>query len=127
MTNKTTMPEPVGYQWLDTGHFRKKVPADADASAFRSLITTTQAEAYADARVREAQQWQPIETAPKDGTAILLSNERGAWMAKYDPVYPSGYRPENPWFSLMLNHDHMRKGKPCAPTHWMPLPPPPTK
>lgn len=54
MTHKTTMPEPVGYQWLDTGHFRKKVPADADASAFRSLITTTQAEAYADARVREA-------------------------------------------------------------------------
>lgn len=69
--------------------------------------------------------WRSIETAPKDGTAILIGNERGAWIAKYEPVYPSGYRPENPWFSLMLNHDHMRKGKPYAPTHWMPLPAPP--
>lgn len=54
MTNKTTMPEAVAYQWLDTGHFRKKVPADADASAFRSLITTDQAEAYANAMVKQA-------------------------------------------------------------------------
>lgn len=93
----------------------------------KSLITTTQAEAYADARVAESQQWQPISTAPKDGTAVLVSNERGAWIAKYEPVYQSGYRPENPWFSLMLNHDHMRKGKPYSPTHWMPLPAPPSQ
>ncbi|MDE2202701.1 MAG: DUF551 domain-containing protein [Burkholderiaceae bacterium] len=65
--------------------------------------------------------WQPIETAPKDGTAILLGSRGGAWIGKWLPVYVSGYRPDNPWSSLMLNHDHMGE-KWCKPTHWMPLP-----
>lgn len=82
-------------------------------------------EAYADARVREAQQWQPIETAPKDGTVVMVCNEDGTWIAKYVPIYPSGCRAENPWFSLMLNHDHLRKVRSYRPTHWMPLPAPP--
>ena len=69
--------------------------------------------------------WMPIETAPKDGTAILLGSRGGSWIGKWLPVYVSGYRPENPWSSLMLNHDHMGE-KWCKPTHWMPLPPPPT-
>jgi len=69
----------------------------------------------------EAPQWQPIETAPKDGTAILLGSRGGAWVGKWLPVYVSGYRPDNPWSSLMLNHDHMGE-KRCKPTHWMPLP-----
>ena len=54
MTHKTTMPDPVGYQWLDTGHFRKNVPVGSDVSTFNPLITTDQAEAYKDACVREA-------------------------------------------------------------------------
>lgn len=52
--SKVTMPEPVGYQWLDTGHFRKKIPKGCDVSAFRKLITVGQAEAYTADRVREA-------------------------------------------------------------------------
>lgn len=69
-------------------------------------------------------EWQPIETAPKDGTRVLLSNAFGAWMAEYRPVYQSGYRPPDPWFSVMLNHDHLPKaGRYGKPTHWMPLPP----
>lgn len=68
--------------------------------------------------------WQPIETAPKDGTAILLGCTGGAWIGKWLPVYGSGYRPENPWSSLMLNHDHMGE-KWWRPTHWMPLLAPP--
>lgn len=125
------MPEPVAeicsdydLHWAGSGAI-SPLCERTGAKVGSLLITTTQAEAYADARVAESQQWHPIETAPKDGTAILVSNERGAWFAKYEPVYQSGYRPENPWFSLMLNHDHMRTGKPYAPTHWMPLPAPP--
>jgi len=68
--------------------------------------------------------WQPIETAPKDGTAIMLGARCGAWIGKYLPIYQSGYKPENPWSSLMLNHDHLSE-KRYQPTHWMPLPPPP--
>lgn len=96
-----------------------------EQAVLQSPETQARMEAYAAAKVREAQQWQPIETAPKDGTAILIGNERGAWIAKYEPVHPSGYRPANPWFSLMLNHDHLRKVRPHRPTHWMPLPAPP--
>lgn len=62
-------------------------------------------------------EWQPIETAPKDGTEIVGHDAktgtshvtcvwRGGW---YDP--DDHYYSEAPEF---------------IPTHWMPLPPPPT-
>lgn len=71
-------------------------------------------------------EWRTIETVPKDGTRIMLANRHGIWMAEYCPVYPSGYRPDDPWFSVMLNHDHIqRTGRHDKPTHWMPLPEPP--
>jgi hypothetical protein len=71
--------------------------------------------------------WRDIATAPKDGTRIMLTNGHGVWMADYQPVYPSGYRPSNPWSSVLLNHEHMPLvGRHKAPTHWMPLPTPPT-
>ena len=67
--------------------------------------------------------WQPIKTAPKDGTTILvgtstwyaLSNYYGdkeeSWFTWYPPVV--GNRP---------HHDGPRAEQP---THWMPLPAPP--
>ena len=67
--------------------------------------------------------WQQIETAPTDGTAVLVTNGRGVWIAKHKAIFQSGYKPDSPWFCLMLNKDHIpgkfRAGKP---THWMPLP-----
>ena len=70
--------------------------------------------------------WQPIETAPTDGSAVLVSNGGGVWVAKHKAVFQSGYKPDSPWFCLMLNKDYipskLRAGKP---THWMPLPQPP--
>lgn len=70
--------------------------------------------------------WQPIETAPKDGTRVLVANSHGAWMAEYSPVYGSGYRRATPWFSVMLNHEHIHGfARSGPPTHWMPLPEPP--
>ena len=73
----------------------------------------------------QAEGWRPIETAPKDGALIVLGVRNGVWLGKYVPVYQSGYRPENPWSSMLLNHDHMAE-RYTRPTHWMPLPPPPT-
>ncbi len=71
-------------------------------------------------------EWQPIETAPKDGAYIQVANAGGVWIAHWMPVAVSGYRFDDPWRSCMLNHYHIperaRYGKP---THWAPLPPPP--
>lgn len=65
--------------------------------------------------------WQPIETAPKDGSLILLGAPNGVWVGKHLPVYTSGFAPKNPWSSMLLNHDHMAE-RYTRPTHWMPLP-----
>jgi hypothetical protein len=64
-------------------------------------------------------EWQPIETAPKDGTDVLL------WV------------PDGTYFSLMMTGsyegedmgwcDNARGSPGFDPTHWMPLPPPPTE
>jgi hypothetical protein len=62
--------------------------------------------------------WQPIETAPKDGTQILLAVyfsgagwgiAAGGWEQK-----------RSHWWSWMFNG-----GDDAQPTHWMPLPDPP--
>lgn len=72
--------------------------------------------------------WQPIETAPRDGTPILVSNTArgGVWIASYSQRRAEGLFPENPWASKMLNlwwHEHQYAS--TLPTVWMPLPPPP--
>lgn len=69
--------------------------------------------------------WQPIATAPKDGTTILLYGEGavtvGGWMSAAD----QGAEPDEEyliaagWWSLDLRDN--------APTHWMPLPDPPSE
>lgn len=64
--------------------------------------------------------WQPIETAPKDGTELLLcsihlySPRTGCW-ATYHPnaMGKAG------WRTAPICGDKLN------PTHWMPLPPPP--
>lgn len=64
-------------------------------------------------------QWQPIETAPRDGTKVLLTSVTkgavvalGSWWPK-DKDTSAG-----PW---LCNGGTIR----MAATHWMPLPPPP--
>lgn len=61
--------------------------------------------------------WQPIETAPKDGTDILVNApqvDSGVTIA----FFKDGY-----W---RLTYDGARFGVHVSdPTHWMPLPEPP--
>jgi hypothetical protein len=71
------------------------------------------------------QGWQPIETAPKDGTYLLVTRDNldGSWVAHYEPLAVSGYRFEQPWRSCMLNHDHLHKDvRYLPPTHWRLMP-----
>ena len=64
----------------------------------------------------QAEGWRPISTAPKDGALIVLGARNGVWLGKYLPVYQSGYRPDNPWASMLLNHNHMAE-RYTRPTH----------
>lgn len=62
----------------------------------------------------QRQQWQPLETAPKDGTHILIC-------CKPDAVYECGRIGVDVWYHnrwLISTH-------PLEPIAWMPLPPPP--
>jgi len=55
-------------------------------------------------------EWQPIETAPRDGKRVLLYNwAYGAGSGHYDKGW---------WQHFCLSQHY-------EPTHWMPLPDPP--
>ena len=65
--------------------------------------------------------WQPIETAPRDGTAILLTDARiQDWtqVAFWDEDRPNGYVWARDDASTFWHKDSF--------THWMPLPRAPT-
>jgi hypothetical protein len=74
-------------------------------------------------------EWQPIETAPKDGTAFwaqgiyLHSAVICWWRHEYDDTDDGKY----PW--AFLEPDGLvngaREDARGGPTHWMPLPKPP--
>ena len=65
-------------------------------------------------RLRAEAEWQPIETAPKDGTRILVASKMGGvylvswWKGKRTARWDNGARPLY-----------------STPTHWHPLPAPP--
>ena len=87
------------------------------------------------ARLRKLTEWQPIATAPKDGTAVLVMrdiwpgtksghaeecNGHNTYVAEY---WPDEGDSDGCWMCYMdLIQDPQC---PIDPTHWMPLPPPP--
>lgn len=78
-------------------------------------------------------EWQPIETAPKDGTKFLAMLSNGWYEILSSPVEMDGYYD---WWSAMGGVDipivesHPKntdwsKSNTILATHWMPLPEPP--
>lgn len=67
----------------------------------------------AAACIREMVEWRPIETAPRDGTPVLV-----IWKA---------YLPEVVCAVVMWDGDQWREADDIVsgPTHWLPLPPAP--
>ena len=71
--------------------------------------------------------WMPIETAPKDGTRIVLGNPdwlvvwSGSWLAEQPPGEPD-YR-WNSWGPRWERTGFCDRD--LNPTHWQPLPSPP--
>lgn len=84
---------------------QKRISIDALAAAFEQFIKT----------IGDKEVWRPIESAPKDGSPILLSALgwktcwRGSWSEGFKSFQEDGSRPD-----LTIHA-----------THWMPLPAPP--
>ena len=74
----------------------------------------------------QAHQWRTIDSAPRDGTCVLLSCGTedpflscGLWFSyERDAPRSDGYQ----WEGWVEPYDHTDL---TDPTHWMPLPPPP--
>ena len=70
--------------------------------------------------------WQPIETAPKDGTRIIIFEDGcvriSRWYVHYMNGAPNPHRAPEWKQDVMYGHDYYG---PIKPTHWMPLPKPP--
>ncbi len=78
------------------------------------------------ARFRELlaqQEWQPIETAPKDGTLIEIREKSGrVQIAQWGEP---GYNEPNWWVQLTQGGFSMNEYPTTNVTHWRPLPAPP--
>ncbi len=77
--------------------------------------------------LRAKSEWQPIETAPKNGTEILITDGVDIWTAVY---LKSNIQNYSPFFAkssdnLTLNVGAYWESEPdyiYKPTHWRPLP-----
>jgi hypothetical protein len=77
--------------------------------------------------------WMPIETAPKDGTRILVVNkDEGADSIEITEWYSLGHdvyreRPDGLYERHHETYAEGWNGNGHRATHWQPLPPPPTE
>ena len=92
---------------------REVIPAEISEEV-EAEVSTALHKMVADERRYAGSPWRPIETAPKDGTAIL------GWWAGECMIVDWCVVVER-WGST---HDGENMFKP-EPTHWMPLPEPP--
>lgn len=70
--------------------------------------------------------WAPIETAPKDGTWILLTGgevDPEEWYAEVTPPAVVALWDEDRW--SFCSWDGRFRSKYLRPTYWMPIPKPP--
>lgn len=68
-------------------------------------------------------EWQPIETAPKDGTSVLLCRRDQMQVASFGESSVFG---KKQWVYGEIWDDYNTRAEFDDPTHWMPLPEPPT-
>jgi hypothetical protein len=78
-------------------------------------------------------EWQPIETAPKDGTSVITGVDiatawivRFAWWDDGTTFYDGQGHPENQgWWSYRNSVAAEKLEGIYEPTHWIPCPPTP--
>ena len=81
-------------------------------------MATASAQGFRDGAAKEQQaRWQPIETAPKDGQATLVTDGMDCYCVEWDEEFD--------WWTVDDNKLGPFRLRGSAPTHWMPLPPAP--
>ncbi len=66
-------------------------------------------------------EWQPIETAPRDGTHVIVAYDEIVGEARFDDE--GG--PHAGWYWTDQHWTDAVGGEAFYPTHWQPLPEPP--
>ena len=74
--------------------------------------------------------WQPIETAPKDGSPVVASNLNCQWepfiVSWRDGPCPSFPKPDEAgWYGEFQDCHYEHDCGPYKPTHWVKMPEPP--
>lgn len=131
---------------IDTAALAKdladEIEADLDGRPEKgTLLCLSNAEARALAALLRGVVWQPIETAPKDGTRILLASSAvseagkpaewtisvGQWVPEFEIAsYPDdGLLYRGAWSDFTVASWGYQEFTELSPTHWMPLPAPP--
>ena len=111
--------------WMSGGDEPRQGPAcdDCGATADSAAAWNRRApSAIAAMREHEAVGWQPIETAPKDGTRIFLVGGVYGGLPFVGVWDAHELCPDRPWLnaiSFTRLYEHV-------PTHWRPLPAAPT-
>jgi len=71
-------------------------------------------------------EWQPIETAPKDGTRVLIADAKNVETGQWSPAYYSGtgyfVDYDEGWDDDRYDAAQRFYRNGPQPTHWMPLP-----
>lgn len=70
--------------------------------------------------------WQPIDTAPKDGTLVLIAVRGSCYIASWSDEAQFERFEERPGWQVFVCDDGWYSWAEDAPTHWMPLPDPPS-
>jgi len=96
--------------------YKDKKPMDLGTKVERSYPISAVIDMMQDYAEYKRIKWQPIETAPKDGTIILVcrSDNYFSQSASYRNYHPNA-KGKASWRDLL-------NGTILQPTHWMPLP-----
>ncbi len=71
--------------------------------------------------------WQPIETAPKDGTELIgLVGKRAITIQSRKHYVKWPHEEGGPTFKDVWTEVRGDELRPCNPTNWMPMPEPPS-
>lgn len=137
------------HETIDTAALAKRASERFEQSADASFIDDQMVIVLFSAREWRAlaallrgMVWQPIETAPKDGTRMLLASRGrqcrgspewsitiGCWLAEFEAEHwdytHSGPVYRGAWTDFTVASWGYQEFTELSPTHWMPLPAPP--